>query len=110
MSERRKIQVAQELAHLAGEFLAREVANPRVSGLITVTRAELTPDFKNVIIFFSVLPHTFEESALKLAKRARSDFRTYVKIHSVFHPIPTVDFEIDYGEKNRQRVDELTRK
>ena len=95
---------------MAGDFLAREVRSPRASGLITVTRADLTPDFKNVLIYFSVLPNSFEEAALKLAKRARSDFRDYVKKHSVLHPIPTVDFEIDYGEKNRQRIDELTRK
>lgn len=95
---------------MAGDFLAREVANPRANGLITVTRAELTPDLKNVTIFLSVLPHTFEGSALKLAKRARSDFREYVKKHGLLHPVPTVDFEIDYGEKNRQRIDDLTRK
>jgi ribosome-binding factor A len=110
MSGHRHEQAAQELAHLAGEFMAREARNPSASGLITVTRAELTPDFKNVIVFLSVLPQTFEREALAFAKRARSDFREYVKAHSFFHPVPLVDFEIDYGEKNRQRVDELTRK
>ena len=107
---RRIIQVEQELAHMAGEFLAREVANPSVVGLITVTHAELTEDYKNVTVFFSVLPATLEQDALKFAKRARTDFREYIKKHSQLHPIPTVDFEIDYGEKNRQRVDELTRR
>ncbi|OGG80556.1 hypothetical protein A3A39_01575 [Candidatus Kaiserbacteria bacterium RIFCSPLOWO2_01_FULL_54_13] len=110
MPGRKQIQVAETLAHLAGDFFAREVANPAVNGLITVTRAELAEDFKNVTIFLSVLPSTKEVEALKFAKRARSDFREYVKDHSFFHPIPAVDFEIDYGEKNRQRVDELTRK
>ncbi|OGG58049.1 hypothetical protein A2853_00985 [Candidatus Kaiserbacteria bacterium RIFCSPHIGHO2_01_FULL_55_17] len=104
---RHHAQVAQELAHLAGDFFARE--KPQ-RALLTVTRAELADDFKNVMIFFSVLPETEESAALKFAKRARSDFREYVKKHSFFHPVPTVDFEIDYGEKNRQRVDELTRK
>lgn len=107
---RRREQVAEELAHMAGEFLAREIANPAVSGLLTVTRAELSDDYKNVTVLFSVLPHTKENDALKLAKRARSDFREYIKKHSALHPIPTVDFELDYGERNRQRIDDLTRK
>lgn len=110
MTSRRHVQVAEELAHMAGDFLAREAANPAVHGLITVTRAELTDDLKNVTILFSVLPETKEKDALRFAKRARSDFREYVKKHSFLSPVPTVDFEIDYGEKNRQRVDELTRK
>ncbi|MBI4079629.1 ribosome-binding factor A [Candidatus Kaiserbacteria bacterium] len=107
---RRHVQVSEELAHMAGEFLAREVANPSIYGLITVTRAELSDDFRNVTVLLSVLPHTKEEEALAFAKRARSDFRTYVKEHSFLQPVPIIDFEIDYGEKNRQRVDELTRR
>lgn len=109
MSAHRHTQVAQELTHMAGDFLAREARNPRALGLITVTRAELSDDFKNVTVFLSVLPQTLEGEALRLAKRARSDFRDYIKKHSRFHPLPTVDFEIDYGEKNRQRIDELTK-
>lgn len=106
---RRHVQVEERLAHLAGEFLAREVVNPAANGLITVTRAELADHLKTVTIFLSVLPQTKEKDALKVAKRARSDFRDYVKKHTFLHPIPTVDFEIDYGEKNRQRIDDLTR-
>lgn len=106
---RRPVQVAETLAHLAGEFLAREIVNPAANGLITVTRAELGENFKTVTIFLSVLPQTREDEALKVAKRARSDFRDYVKKHTFLHPVPTVDFEIDYGEKNRQRIDDLTR-
>lgn len=92
---------------MAGDFFARE--KPPES-LVTVTRAELTEDFKNVTVFLSILPQTAENATLKFAKRARSDFRKYVKEHSFLSSIPTIDFEIDYGEKNRQRVDELTRK
>jgi len=109
MSAHRRTQVTQEIAHMAGDFLAREVRNPAAYGLITVTRAELSDDFKNVTIFISVLPQTLEEEALRFAKRARSDFRDYVKKYSFLHPLPTVDFVIDFGEKNRQRIDELTR-
>lgn len=107
---RKQVQVAEALAHMAGDFFAREARSPAVVGLITVTRADLSEDFRQVTVFLSILPNSFEESALKFARRARSDFREYIKQHSFFHPVPTVDFEIDYGEKNRQRIDDLTRK
>ena len=111
MTDRRHIQVAESIAHLAGEFFARNPPTGGASGsLVTVTRAELSDDFKSVLVLLSILPQAEEQAALKFAKRARSDFREYVKVHSFFHPVPTIDFEIDYGEKNRQRVDELTRK
>ena len=104
---RRHIQVEQEIAHMAGEFLARE---SNTHALLTVTRAELTDDLKKAVVFLSVLPEKEEAISLKLVKRLRSDLREYVRKHSVLHPIPFLEFEIDYGEKNRQRVDELTRK
>lgn len=104
---RRHNQVEESVAHLAGDFLAREST---VKALLTVTHAEMTDDFKEAKVYFSVLPVSFEAEALKFAKRARSDFRDYIRKNSKLHPVPVVDFAIDLGEKNRQRVDELTRK
>ena len=107
MESRRQVQVGQEIAHIAGQFFARESNR---ESLITVTRADVSPDFKNATVFFSVLPQTMEAVTLKAVKRQRTDFRAYVKKNSLLHPLPFVDFEIDLGEKNRQRIDELTRK
>jgi ribosome-binding factor A len=107
MASRRETQVSETIAHLAGDFFAREGG---VKALMTVTYAHLSPDFKTATVYFSVLPQTHEAEALAFAKRARSDFREYIKGHALLHPIPFVDFAIDIGEKNRQRVDELTRK
>lgn len=106
MTSRREIQMSEAIAHMAGDFFARETA---VKALITVTRSDVAPNFKTATIYLSVLPHTHEKEVLTFAKRARSDFREYMKNHSFFHPLPIVDFKIDYGEKNRQRIDELTR-
>lgn len=106
MTSRRQVKVTEEIAHLAADFLARE---SNTQSLITVTRAEMSEDLKNICIYFSVLPENLEQSALAFAKRNRTDFREYLKKHSAFQHIPTVDFEIDYGEKNRQRIDDLTR-
>ncbi|RJR14142.1 ribosome-binding factor A [Candidatus Parcubacteria bacterium] len=107
MSSRRQVKIAEEMAHLAANFFARE---SNAQSLITVTRADVASNLKSVMILFTVLPEKFEESALTFAKRNRTDFREYLKSHSSFQRIPTVDFEIDHGEKNRQRIDDLTRK
>ena len=107
MGSRRQTQIGEAIAHLAGEFFARESNS---QSLITVTRADVSPDIKNVTVYFSVLPEKLENVALNFAKRVRTDFREYLKEHSVLRYLPTVDFALDLGEKNRQRIDELTRK
>lgn len=107
MSSHREIQLSETIAHLAGDFLARESNR---QSLVTVTRADVSRDLKNVTIYFSVLPEKYEAAALNFAKRKRADFREYLKEHSVLRHLPTVDFALDMGEKNRQKIDDLTRK
>jgi ribosome-binding factor A len=107
MGSQREIQLAEEIAHLAGAFMARESNR---QSLVTVTRAEMSRDLKTVTVYFSVLPEKYEGPALNFAKRKRADFREYLKEHSVLRYLPVVDFALDVGEKNRQKIDELTRK
>lgn len=107
MASKRQTQVSEELAHLAANFLAR---NSNHESLITVTHASVSPDLKNTTIFLSVLPEKFEDTVLLFAKRNCIEFREFIKKNSRMRFLPNVDFEIDYGEKNRQRIDDLTRK
>lgn len=104
---RRQQQVSERIAHLAGEFLVRESNHET---LITVTHATVSPDLKNATIFLSVMPQERESEALSFAKRQRSEFREYVREHAVLKFLPFFDFTIDEGEKNRQRIDDLTRR
>ncbi len=94
------------MAHRAADYFARESNR---ESLITVTRADVSPDLKNVKIYFTVMPIKFEAAALNFAKRNRSDFREYIKKHAALPRLPQIDFVIDDGEKNRQRIDDLTR-
>lgn len=104
---RRQNKVAEEIAHRAGEFLARNI---KAGGsLVTVTHADIAPDLKNVTIFVSILPKSHEEEMLVSLKRLRTDFHDFLKSKTVLRNVPTVDFAIDFGEANRQRIDELTR-
>ena len=106
MGMRRRTQVSEAIAHRAADYFARE---SNYMSLITVTRADISPDLKNVTVFLTVLPESAEAAALDFAKRSRSEFREYLKDTARMKHLPTIDFEIDYGEKNRQRIDDLTR-
>lgn len=105
---RRQSKVAEEIAHHAADFLARNI---KAGGsLVTVTRADIAPDLRNVTIFVSILPKSHEEEMHRVLKRLRTDFHNYLKEKTVLRDVPTVDFQIDIGEENRRRIDELTRK
>lgn len=102
----RKDKVANLIKKLSAEFLERE--NNRTS-LITVTSANCSPDLKKATIFITVLPDDKEKTALEFIKRKRGDLREYIKKNLNIKNIPFLDVELDQGEKNRQRIDELLR-
>lgn len=73
--------------------------------MITITNIELTSDFKRVNIFVTVFPEDQEKAGLDFLKRQRSEAREYLKKHSRLSRIPHIEFDIDKGEKARQRID-----
>lgn len=105
MQSQRQQQVAEQIAHLAADFLGKESNR---QSMITVTRADISPDLKNATVFFTVMPNEQEEGALDFAKRKRTEFRTFVKKHTQLRRLPFFDFEIDHGEKHRQHLDTLS--
>ena len=106
MSNRNE-KILNNIRELGAKWLERE--NNRTS-LITVTSASVTPDLKRATIFITVLPVDKERGALGFAKRKRGELRAYLKKNLNIKTIPFIDIEIDKGEKNRQKIEELLKK
>ncbi len=105
MSEVRKQRLRDELKALGAQFLE---LGGNGSSLLTVTDVKLSGDQKRAVILFTTLPESFEKTALEFAKRKRSEFKQFLRDKSRIPRIPQIDFEIDLGERNRQRIDELS--
>jgi len=102
----RNEKVANLIKELSAAFLSRE--SNRTS-LVTVTSTTTSPDLKRATIFITVLPESKEKEVLEFAKRKRGEMRDYLKKNLEIKTIPFIDIEIDRGEKNRQKIDELLR-
>lgn len=106
MSDLHDKKVAVLLTELAGKYIAREAGR---TTLITPTRSTISRDGKNATIFVSVFPDNDKENALAFLKRHKDLFRDYLKKASRLSRLPYITFEFDYGEQNRQHLDELSR-
>lgn len=95
----------EALRETAAEFLSREANR---NSLITVTRAHLSEDRKRGTVFITVYPTDAEEAAVAFANRNRSEFGEFFEKRVRGMRVPHVEFVIDKGEKNRQRLDELS--
>ncbi|MFZ2038650.1 MAG: ribosome-binding factor A [Minisyncoccia bacterium] len=101
------MRLAEIVREKAAEFLQKE--SNRIS-LLTVTRVNISNDGKLITILFTVLPEHKQPEALSFVKRLRGDFRKYFIDHTRIGHVPTFDFDIDYGEKHRQKIDEIINK
>ncbi len=102
----RQTKVSLEILSLVQDFFQRESSG---LSLMTITRCEVSPDMRQGTIYMTVLPVDKEQAALDFARRMRTDMRKYVMKRLPVKVIPFFEVEIDYGEKNRQHIDELLR-
>ena len=101
-----KEQYAEHIAHLAAAFLSRE--SNRTS-LITVTRADVTDKMTVATIYCSVFPESEEPNALIFLKRMAGEFKHHLMHERSMVRVPHIDFVIDFGEKNRIRLEEISK-
>lgn len=107
MSEYRHEKIENRIKELAATFIERENSG---ASLITVTRVLTSPDNKYAKIMITVLPKNKEQAAWGFVKRNLGDMRKYIMKELNINPIPFLEVEIDGGEKNRQKIDELLAK
>lgn len=106
MSGDRDQKLKDVIREAAAQFLQRE---GNYTSILTVTDISLSDRGNQATIFFTVLPESKEKGALDFVKRKRAEFREFFKDKARMRALPFFDFEIDKGEKNRQKIDEISR-
>jgi ribosome-binding factor A len=100
----RQTTLSFTLQEIAADFVNLQ---SNKTSLITITNTELTKTLDKVTFFVSVFPESAEGPAIGFLMRKRGDCKQYIKSKLKTNRIPHVEFALDTGEKNRQRVDEL---
>ena len=98
-------RLTREIMREAARFL--ELESNRTA-LITVTGVHVGSKNRHATILLSVLPADEEEKALAFANRRAGAFRSFLGKASRMQRLPEIVFALDRGEKNRQRIEELS--
>jgi ribosome-binding factor A len=105
MSEKKDTREKEIIREAISQYILRESNG---SSLITVTRIELSQKNNKADILVSILPEHKEEAALDFLKRQRGEMRNFLMKNTKIAHVPTLDVKIDYGEKNRQKIDRIS--
>ncbi|MDO8594159.1 MAG: ribosome-binding factor A [bacterium] len=98
-------KMREAIKHAAAEFMAQE--SNRTS-LITVTNVHLAPKGDRATILITVFPDDKEKDALEFASRQGGALRDFIGQRISLQRLPYISFALDVGEKNRQKIDELS--
>jgi ribosome-binding factor A len=88
----------------ASQFIQRESNG---ASMITVTNIVILNRGKNARILFTVWPESKQQVVTEFLKRQGTEFQDYVRKNSGLGRVPFFDFDIDFGEKNRQNIDQI---
>ena len=103
MSQRTE-QVASTLKRAVQEVLSRGISDPRIQGLITVTRVDVSADLANATVYCTVIPNKHEELSLHGLQSASRWVRRQVADKVRFRRMPQFRFRVDEKLLKQQEV------
>lgn len=92
------------------ETISSYVSENTLPALTTIMYVDVSPDLKSATVYVSIFPEDKEVDVLNLLNKKISDLKRYVNSKLKMKFLPTFKFEIDRGEKQRRRIDELLNK
>lgn len=100
----RKEQIESSLKRSIAAVISRHLADPRVRGLISITRVDVSPDLHQAQVFISVIPDKYESRTLAGLTAARGHILTKVGKFLRIRALPTLEFRIDESLKRQAEV------
>ena len=103
-------RVAKQIRQAVSDALIREVSDPRVRGLVTVTRVDCAPDLRSARVYVSVMGKgTSEKTVLAALQHAHGHIQQHVAASMTMKVCPVLDFQLDEGYKKTLETLEMIR-
>ena len=104
-------RIEEEIKKIASRVIGQELKDPRLTGLISVTKVSVTKDLKYCKVFVSMLGTSDVNEAMAALKSGAGLVRREIGNGVRMHSTPEVKFELDnsmeYGEKIQKMINNL---
>lgn len=88
-------RINEELKKEISHIINYEMKNPNVTGLISVTKAMITPDLKYAKVYVSILNSKNTKETLAALKKSSGFFRSEIAKRINLRITPEIIFELD---------------
>ena len=92
----RRARFASALRNVVAKLIPAELSDPRIRGMVTVTRVEVSPDLRLAKVYVSVLGKEGEQKSTLIGlRRGAGHLQSMLKKHLEFRVCPKLDFRLD---------------
>lgn len=108
MPVERKDRLNSLLKEVISDVIRRDVSNPHINGLITVTRVEITKDLHYAKVYVSVIGTPEQKAETIEALQSAAGFIAVLSSKQVvMRYFPTLTFKLDDSVEKHMRIEEL---
>jgi len=108
MTKKRALRLNSLLKEVISEVVTKDVRNPHVALLLTITRVEISSDIKHAKVFISVIGTPQEKNETLDALQSAAGF---IAVHAskkvVLRYFPVLTFKLDASVDNHLKIDEI---
>ena len=106
-NEARLNRINEELRKELSSILAFELKNPNITGMLSVTKVKITPDFKYAKVYVSILNSKDVEKTMQGLKESAGFIRSRIAKEVNLRITPELVFEIDDSLEQGMRIDSI---
>jgi ribosome-binding factor A len=114
MSSRRQKKVESSVKEIVSNIITQHLSDPRIKGIVSVTRVETSPDLKNAEVFLSIMnaPPESQETTFFAIKHASGKIQAMLGKELRSRYCPKLHFQVDKQFKKAMDtisiIDEIT--
>lgn len=95
----RQLQIGSQIRRTVQTALQRGLADPRVRGLVTVTRVDVSPDLRHATMFVSIMPEEHAELTMHGLRHATPYLQSQVASALSIRRAPKLSLRLDRAFK-----------
>lgn len=106
-NEARLNRINEELRKELSSILAYDLKNPNITGMLSVTKVKITPDFKYAKVYVSILNSKNVDKTMEGLKESSGFIRSKIAKDINLRITPELVFEIDDSLEYGARIDSI---
>lgn len=97
-------QVESTLRKALAQVLQRKISDPRIRGMVSITKLDVSTDMKTAKVLVSVLPDQYEKRTLAGLRAANRHIHSEVKKLVALRIVPHLEFRLDSSLKKVSEI------